>query len=106
MTDGERQASVDDILDRVRAYIRFRDWSLWQLHKESGLGWSTLRFIHQPYWAPKSATLRVLAAMIPDDFDPTTAPSVEEWQRRFKRARVRPLPTESMNDGPAKEDAA
>lgn len=35
---------------------------------------TTLRHFNSPLWSPKVETLRVLFALIPDDFDPAKAP--------------------------------
>jgi hypothetical protein len=70
-TDPPRLApSVDDAIFAIRAYVRYKGWSIPKLAAASGLDRSSLRYIHEIEWAPKTETLRVLYSLIPPDFDP------------------------------------
>jgi len=66
--------SVDDAISVIKAYARFKGWTRWRLAKEARMHDTTLRDFDSPLWSPTVATLRILYALIPADFDPATAP--------------------------------
>lgn len=69
-----RAVSIDDAIAAIRAYVRYRGWSIYRLAKEARLPRSGLRFFHEPEWNPNTATLRILYAIVPPDFDPSLVP--------------------------------
>lgn len=63
-------ATIDAVIDRIRAFRRSTGWSVLRLAREAGISESTLRHIDRPSWNPESETLRRLEAIIPPDFAP------------------------------------
>lgn len=60
--------SIDASIERVRAYRRFRGWSINRMATEAAIGESTIRRIDAPDWNPNTDTLRRLETIIPADF--------------------------------------
>lgn len=93
------KASVDDAIATIRAYVQSQGWSIYRLAKEAQLPRSSLRFFNEPAWSPKSDTLRILYAIVPRDFDPSSIrvePPVEtpKWPKVVKNHPLQ-TPTET-----------
>lgn len=61
-------ATINSVLERIRAYRRTAGWSVLRLAREAGVSESTLRHIDRDSWNPESETLRKLEAIIPPGF--------------------------------------
>lgn len=69
--------SVDAALSLIRAYVRYRGWSVYRFAKEAKIARSGIRRLNDPAWNPGTKTLRKLGAAVPANFDPTKAPPPE-----------------------------
>lgn len=62
--------SIDDAIDRIRAYAAFRGWRKSRLAAEAGMRDTTLRDFDRNDWNPTADTLRRLEAIVPEGFEP------------------------------------
>lgn len=88
--------SVDDAIAAIKAYVRFRDWSIYSLARAANMHTTALRHLPRPNWSPKSDTLRILYSLIPPDFDPRDAPPEEGY--RYSRLRRKTTDYNQEND--------
>nr|GGI00104.1 hypothetical protein GCM10011355_27610 [Aquisalinus luteolus] len=65
-------STVENVIERIRAYKRETGISLDAFAKQAGLGGETsLRNFNKPEWSPTANTLRMLEAIIPEDYQPS-----------------------------------
>ena len=66
---------TDRAIARIRAYRRFKGWSLTRLAGAAGMSESTIRHLDAPDWSPTADTMRRLEAVIPSEFEAAEAAS-------------------------------
>src|SRR5437868_6343268 len=67
-------ATIDQAIDRIRAFALSRHWRKSRLAAEAGLSDTTLRDFDNPVWNPTAATIRKLERIIPASFPDRHAP--------------------------------
>jgi transcriptional regulator with XRE-family HTH domain len=65
-------ASLTDLaIFRIKRFAEDQGWNKNRLSTASGVGWTTIRFIDEPDWAPAADTLRRLECCVPADYVPS-----------------------------------
>ena len=64
---------VDNILNRIRAYRKESGLTISGYGRRAGVAEATIRNMDEPDWSPNVRTVRLLEAVIPDDFQPLAA---------------------------------
>lgn len=60
--------SVNDSINRIRAFALAKGWSRNRLATEARIAESTIRSLYEPDWNPTIHTVQALEGIIPDGF--------------------------------------